>query len=293
MTNLQERNRLSMRGRRGGGFTLVELLVVIGIIVVLVSIMTPIVMTARRNADRVRTRGDLNTIALALEAYKNDFRDYPRPDAATPTTPVLAWALVGPCDAVTGPLPPPWSGTGSGDGADGPGFRTQWDNTNKVGSKVWGPYLPPDKFKIDFDTSTTPATVFLLDRFGSRIEYFPQWRSAKPGVKLFGVTSGDPLTSLAGAGGGVYDCRQAALPQPADATNNPTPGQQAVYYLQRSLGDGVGGAHDDLIGAGEKLLVDPPPFILMSRGYSKMYSPKVDVDQRFDKTSEVTNLQTP
>jgi len=254
--------------------------------VVLVSIMTPIVMTARRNADRVRTRGDLNTIAMALEAYKNDFNGYPRPDATAPNTPVLAWALVGPWNAAT-------EGSNPGDGADGPGFRTQWDNTNKVGSKVWGPYLPPDKFKTEIDTSTNPPTVYVLDRFGSRIEYFPQWRSAKPGVKLFGVTSGDPLTSLAGAGGGVYDCRQAALPQPADATNNPTPGQQAVYYLQRSLGDGVGGAHDDLIGAGEKLLVDPPPFILMSRGYSKMYSPKVDVDQRFDKTSEVTNLQTP
>ena len=293
MTNLRETNLLHGRRRRDGGFTLVELLVVIGIIVVLVSIMTPIIMTARRNADRVRTRGDLNTIAMALDAYKNDFNSYPRPDAATPTTPVLAWALIGPWDAVPGPLPSPLTGTGPGDGADGPGFRTQWDNTNKVGGKVWGPYLPPDKFKTEIDTTTNPPTVYVLDRFGSRIEYFPQWRSAKPGVKLFGVTSGDPLTSIAGAGGGVYDCRQAAAPQPSDAPGAPTPGQQAVYYLQRSLGDGVNGTHDDLIGAGETLLVSPPPFILMSRGYAKAYSPKVDVDSRFDKTGEVTNLQTP
>ena len=87
-------------GRPKRGFTLVELLVVIGIIVLLFSIATPIVLTARRNADRVRTQSDLNAIAQALEAYKNDFRDYPRPDPSRATDQVLAWALLGPWPAV-------------------------------------------------------------------------------------------------------------------------------------------------------------------------------------------------
>src|SRR3954452_5060119 len=89
--------------RRRDGFTLVELLVVIGIIVLLFSIATPIILTARRNAERVRIQSDLNTISMALEAYKADCKDYPRPDASPtgdPTRPVLAWALIGPWAAM-------------------------------------------------------------------------------------------------------------------------------------------------------------------------------------------------
>jgi len=43
----------------------------------------------------------------------------------------------------------------------------------------------------------------------------------------------------------------------------------------------------------EKLLVDPPPFILLSRGYARAFSAKMDVDKDFAKTSEVSNLQVP
>jgi prepilin-type N-terminal cleavage/methylation domain-containing protein len=278
--------------RRRGGFTLVELLVVIGIIVLLFSIGTPMIISARRNAERVRTQGDLNTIAMALDAYKADFKDYPRQDLATgPARPVLAWALIGPWAAMP-------EGANPGDGADGPGFRTQWDNVNKVGSKVWGPYLPPDKFPTEVEN----GAVYLLDRFGSRIEYFPRWRSAKPGISLFGVPSpGDPspMTNMnGGTGGGVYDCRQATLARtPTNplrtAEDSEEPGPKAIYYLQRALGDGVTGTHDDFIGGAEKLLVDPPPFVLMSRGHSKLFSSKDNVDKNFIKTGEVTNLQTP
>lgn len=287
-------NRHRRRAGYREGFTLVELLVVIGIIVVLFTIATPIIMTARRNAERTRAQADLNTVALALEAYKSDFKDYPRPDVTTAASAgraVLAWALIGPFAAVP-------EGSNPGDGADGPGFRTSWDPANKSGSKVWGPYLPPDKFKVE----TENGSAYLLDQFGSRIEYFPRWRLAKPGTKLFGVaSSGDPspLSDMKGGTGlGVYDCRQATL---ARVVGNPMrtqddavePGPQAIYYLQRALGDGVSGTHDDDIGSGEQLTVTPPPFILLSRGYTKTFSPKVDVDKSFTKTSEVSNLQIP
>jgi prepilin-type N-terminal cleavage/methylation domain-containing protein len=296
--------------RRGGGFTLVELLVVIGIIVVLFSIATPIVMTARRNAERVRTQGDLNTIAMALEAYKADFKDYPRPvidplKPATANVPVLAWALVGPWQAVS-----PDGGTTPWDGADGPGFRTQWNPANGgTGSKVWGPYLPPEKFPTEIEN----GAVYLLDRFGSRIEYFPRWRSAKPGASLFGVpTPGDP-SSMAnmngGTGAGVYDCRQATMARvlgnprrgPEDDTE---PGPKAIYYLQRALGDGIARPgpqptdppvypHNDLIDPPETPLTQYPPFVLLSRGHSRMFSSKEEVDAKFTKISEVSNLQAP
>jgi hypothetical protein len=43
----------------------------------------------------------------------------------------------------------------------------------------------------------------------------------------------------------------------------------------------------------EKLLVDPPPYLLLSRGYRKAFSTKDEVDKTFSKTSEITNLQVP
>src|SRR4051812_10901389 len=61
------------------GFTLIELLVVIGIIVVLASLLIPMVMRARHAALRNSIGAQLNTIATALDAYKADWGDYPRP----------------------------------------------------------------------------------------------------------------------------------------------------------------------------------------------------------------------
>ena len=59
-------------------FTLVELLVVIGIIVLLIGILLPAISRAMRAAHRTRIASDLNAISAALDAYKADFGDYPR-----------------------------------------------------------------------------------------------------------------------------------------------------------------------------------------------------------------------
>ena len=266
------------RRRRRGGFTLVELLVVIGIIVLIASIATPMVVSARRNANRVRVQSDLNAIATALDAYKNDFKDYPRPtinpaDPNTARVPVLAWALLGPWPAAA-------ASGGFGDGADGFGFRTV------TGGKVHGPYLSPEKFPVD----NKDQPLYLLDHFGSKIEYLPRWRSATPGRQLFGVASnGDPMTAgianVADANTLAYDCRQATDPR-------------AVYYFQRALGDGSVSpfTHNDRIDGQERILQDAPPFLLLSLSYKKEFSTKEEVDQHFDdpKTvTEVTNLQRP
>lgn len=64
------------------GFTLVELLVVIGIIVVLVGVLVPASMRAYRAGERAKTAADLQSISVGLEAFKNDWNDYPRPDAS-------------------------------------------------------------------------------------------------------------------------------------------------------------------------------------------------------------------
>lgn len=99
------------------GFTLVELLVVIGIILVIAGIALPALIKAYSHSEKSKGRADLNTIAVCLEAYKQDYGDYPR----LPTDPVtgnpvantgaaiLCKALVGPGNAIT--AAPVWSGS--------------------------------------------------------------------------------------------------------------------------------------------------------------------------------------
>jgi type II secretory pathway pseudopilin PulG len=59
-------------------FTLIELLVVVGIIVLLIAVLIPVVMRSMRSGARMRAQADFQTIGFALDAYKQDFGDYPR-----------------------------------------------------------------------------------------------------------------------------------------------------------------------------------------------------------------------
>ncbi|OHB61175.1 MAG: hypothetical protein A2167_04930 [Planctomycetes bacterium RBG_13_46_10] len=65
---------------RGTGFTLVELLTVLFIIGALVGILIPALNTVRRIAKEAKQKAQLTTIEMALEAFKNDYGDYPPSD---------------------------------------------------------------------------------------------------------------------------------------------------------------------------------------------------------------------
>ena len=62
-----------------GGFTLVELLVVIGIIGILIGLIIPAVQRARAAADRNRAETEVQELVKAITAYMNEYNRWPRP----------------------------------------------------------------------------------------------------------------------------------------------------------------------------------------------------------------------
>jgi type II secretory pathway pseudopilin PulG len=63
------------------GFTIVELLTVMSIIIILIGVLLPSLNMARRYSTDVKQKAQFHSIDAALELFKNDFGDYP--DSAT------------------------------------------------------------------------------------------------------------------------------------------------------------------------------------------------------------------
>ncbi|HWE02706.1 MAG TPA: type II secretion system protein [Tepidisphaeraceae bacterium] len=179
------------------GFTMIELLTVIGIIVILMSILIPVVSKVRQISLNTDTTHFLTKIATACQNYYQDFRSYPGPLPETavhgyntslandsPNTPAPGFA--GPPQAITTtPINPvgasPFSDVTSSQnlvlgllgglilptGATSPSYDVTLipkgpQVLNVLAAQQIPPYIDPSKYDISSDGTGNLATAIIM-----------------------------------------------------------------------------------------------------------------------------------
>jgi len=176
--------------RKYSGITLIEILMVVGIIVVLAGLLIPAMTFVRKSANVTRQRAELNTIELAITTFKNDDGDYPPSLGTCPANTadysgaqILAEALCG-WDLLGFHPDSRWRSDGRDCGGGSPGiYRRPLDPANNAQDRQnlqerRGPYLDMARmsvFKLGalFNSRTAQGvtledTYVLCDVFGVR-----------------------------------------------------------------------------------------------------------------------------
>lgn len=250
--------RRPSRYRRMAGFTLVELLVAIGIIVLLISILIPVVSGARKKAAANRAQRDIEALRTGLEEYKNNFNEYPAIGFGGSKTgqQALYCALVGRNQSGTAtnvPISNSKSGRPAPSLINTENFRAKFIDVNNgwliCDENDW-PYL--------YFRATVPM---------------PDIRSATQGgfAKSTAIPPGTPSP--------LYNLRDCVpSPNNTKVTFNTT-------HFQRLLGDDNG---NGLIDANEQPSTTGP-YLLWTAGPDQIYG----LDPNGNKSDDITNFPLP
>ncbi len=255
---------------RKAGFTLIEILVVLSIIVLLIALLIPAAILAERYAYSSATQGDLAALGQALSVYHTDFNMYPNSDLCYGTTNLypkapnggilyghaddyLAECLLGYLPGVADGYPlnvptgnPPYVGSGNGSGfPNTAGFAMQ------PYKKVYGPYMPANAQNITPDG--TGNYYFSGD--------FPPTAGVPLAILYFSATTSPSTSEIFGLkpGQGVF-CSSDDPGAPPYGTQTLATPPSAANQFYRLIGDNTGtniAAGGAIIGRSSYLLVAP------------------------------------
>jgi type II secretory pathway pseudopilin PulG len=240
--------------------------VVIGIVVLLLSIAVPMITRAYKVGDRTKVASDLQAIAAALEAYRQDHGTYPQVDPPPKPIPDEFNGARMLCRALIAPGPEAHlSAPFVADGAAGPGFRTRkspgpdgkMDTSDDQGQgQVYGPYLRSEQFKLGNPSpgaasTQPPGYLCILDKYNRPILYYPAL--GKPNIRKAKAYAWD----RSGSDKPMYNARD---------NWNGTTGAMPKEVLARMLGDfDANGMIDDGASPPEQPAYEGP-FLLWSAG---------------------------
>ena len=132
MEPINTRSAARRRGfTRHGGFTLVELMLVMTLIAVLVGFLTKALMGGMHQAASKRARAEIKAMEMALEAYKADYGIYPLSPTVAANMPPNPWA---------GQNWPPGVGPGSSFGGGRSDYyyqQNRWGDGDNPGNAYW------------------------------------------------------------------------------------------------------------------------------------------------------------
>jgi type II secretory pathway pseudopilin PulG len=250
--------RRTTKGRRSGGFTLVEMLTVIFIIITLLGLLGAAIVSAERYSKKAAIQTCLGHISMAIESYYADFSTYPVsnptvvagvPDCSYGGT--ITSGSAGLAEGLMGYLLSAKDGAGvdTGDGAYG--FRM----TTGGKGQIKGPYFTPN---TNAYSSTSATDQYFIDPLGQRILYYRANPSVAvvPGTTTYFSTSTTAVTvttSLFNAGD------NSAISGSLQGYTAPNSATAFLPLIGNLSGNNIIAATDSPTNKNSYLLVSPGP----------------------------------
>lgn len=308
------------------GFTLIEMLVVIGIVLVIAAIALPLLMKSMQAAEKSRNAATMQAISTALDAFKADYGDYPRVEEAGNTGFAhLGRYLIGPYgDGALPPSDPPPPDINDGNDPlpwqPAPREYLPGECVQQAGDPDHDRYvaIAPSKSVAVSDTdywvkfvvtdgldgvgyrkgNRPPQRPYLqpdkfrvrglaiLDYDDNPILYFPA-RAQKPDITKPPGYIGNSQFSLYDAGDNLIFFRHAGEPDDSKSLRR-------LHPMVGDVGDGSGGAPDGLINGSESAAYTGP-YILWCAGADQLYGPAMSgaspTKLELERCDDVTNFK--